>query len=262
VTADFGPIYAVAAQTDQKIWAGGTNLVRLNANGSTDLTLPWANSAGDSVKALLIQPDDKILAAGISSSGHCLIRLNPDATIDPLFTPLDVDTNLSDAGVYALELQPDGKIIVGGKFTTANGNPVANIIRLNPNGTIDNSFYAELFFGGDAATASVTALRFDSPRALFVGGRFDRANGIPRYGAAALDIGPLDTPKPTLSLTLNGTTLTITFATQPGIDYTVESADAVDSPNWQPLPNAPHNSGVVQVNLEGSSQFFRVIAQR
>jgi uncharacterized delta-60 repeat protein len=264
VTGDFGPIYAVAAQADQKIWVGGTNLVRLNADGSTDVTLPWAASTNEAVKAILIQPDGKILAAGVRVSGHSLIRLSPDASLDPTFTPLDLNTNISDAGVYALELQADGKIIVGGKFTTAAGVSAANIIRLNPNGAIDATFKAELTFGGEAGLASVTALRLSGDRMLFVGGIFDNANGIPRYGATALDIGATDTPPPvppTLHLTSEGSVLTITFFPQAGVNYTVESAEVVDSSNWQPVANAPHNSGIVQANITASNQFFRVVAR-
>jgi uncharacterized delta-60 repeat protein len=263
VTADFGPIYAVAVQKDQKIWAGGTNIVRLNADGSTDLTLAWANSTNDSVKALLVQPDDKVLVAGVSLSSHSLIRLNADATVDPSFTPLDLDTNFTDIGVYALELQPDGKIIAGGKFTTANGAPVANIVRLNADGTIDTSFHAELTFAGPAGKAIVKALRLDGADTLLVGGYFDQANGLPRYCAAALETGAGATEilQPTLHLAIDGAILTITFSTQSDVNYTVEAADTIDSANWTPLPNAPHNTGIVQANISTSNQFFRVVAR-
>jgi hypothetical protein len=77
-----------------------------------------------------------------------------------------------------------------------------------------------------------------------------------------LEIGATNAPgRPTLHLTANGTILTINFDTQPGINYTVESADTIGSTNWQPLPNAPHNTGSVQVNVSGSNQFYRVTAQ-
>ena len=42
--------------------------------------------------------------------------------------------------VLALALQPDGKIIIGGAFTAINGAPRYYIARLNPDGTVDNSF--------------------------------------------------------------------------------------------------------------------------
>ncbi|GAG16249.1 unnamed protein product, partial [marine sediment metagenome] len=52
------------------------------------------------------------------------------------------DVNLGAAGgwVYALAVQADGKILVGGSFTWLRGERRARIGRLNPDGTIDDSF--------------------------------------------------------------------------------------------------------------------------
>ena len=42
--------------------------------------------------------------------------------------------------VNALAVQADGKILVVGQFTLWNGFPTGRIVRLNPDGSLDNSF--------------------------------------------------------------------------------------------------------------------------
>jgi uncharacterized delta-60 repeat protein len=54
---------------------------------------------------------------------------------------VDVGFNVTiDGPVYALNLQQDGRIIVGGRFTTIGGVTRTNLARLNVDGTIDESF--------------------------------------------------------------------------------------------------------------------------
>jgi len=57
-------------------------------------------------------------------SRHRLARLNPDGTLDSGFTP---EPNNQ---VSSLALQTDGKILVGGNFTVAGGQPRNRIARL------------------------------------------------------------------------------------------------------------------------------------
>src|SRR5262245_23085220 len=52
------------------------------------------------------------------------------------FNP-DVNTN---GLVYTLALQADGKVVVGGSFTTVGGQPRTNLARLHPDGSLDLSF--------------------------------------------------------------------------------------------------------------------------
>ena len=77
-----------------------TNLVRLNTNGSLDLTFPKHSSAYST-------------------------------------TP-----SQGNGSIYRLALQADGKILVGGEFAAFDGLSVSNLVRLNTNGTVDNTFLA------------------------------------------------------------------------------------------------------------------------
>jgi uncharacterized delta-60 repeat protein len=136
VTTDFGSsdsANSVALQPDGKIVVAGGNygnylLARYNLDGSLDGTFdgdgkvtipgPWANSVA-------IQPDGKIVLAGPDSSTPNILfgvtRLNPDGSLDGTFGTYGRLTAGFGAGPYcppaqpyAVDVQPDGKIIVAG----------------------------------------------------------------------------------------------------------------------------------------------------
>ena len=77
--------------------------------------------------------DDKFFA-GVSANK--IIRLNLNGTVDNTFSS---GTGF-DFSVWSFAIQPDGKIVVGGGFTTYSGQSANSIIRLNSNGSIDNTF--------------------------------------------------------------------------------------------------------------------------
>jgi len=115
-----------------------------------------------------------------------IARLHSDGTIDNTFksplSSLDGSTN-----IYAMAVQEDGKVIVGGVFsiTVAPGVVHTNITRLNTDGSIDRSFNPT---GGgtakDAASAynRVMSLQLikgpDGKHRLWIGGYFERYNGV------------------------------------------------------------------------------------
>ena len=108
-----------------------TNIARLNADGTLDSGFnPGANST---VFSLATQTDGKILVAGLFTKlcgqpRSRIARLNADGTLDSGFNP---DPGGDYPGVYALALQADGKIMVGGSFSTLGGQARSNIGRLN-----------------------------------------------------------------------------------------------------------------------------------
>ena len=150
-------VWSVAVQADNKIVLGGdftrlngvvvNHIARLNADGSPDTAFTTAvNSTGDGtgfddeVYWVAVQANGQILVGGIFTTlngdvvNH-IARLNPDGTPDIAFTT-NTGTGF-DKRVNSIAVQADGKIVVGGKFTTLNGVTTNNIARL---------------FGGDAAT--------------------------------------------------------------------------------------------------------------
>jgi uncharacterized delta-60 repeat protein len=70
--------------------------------------------------------------------------------------------------VYAIHLQPDGKILIGGSFESVDGEPRANVARLNPDGTLDTSFDP----GQAADSGYVNAIIVQEDGSILVGGSF------------------------------------------------------------------------------------------
>ncbi|RZK29929.1 MAG: hypothetical protein EOO63_07955, partial [Hymenobacter sp.] len=90
----------------------------------------------------VLQPDGKILVAGNIDSYNGttrggILRLNADGSLDTSFAPTGSGI---DYDILAMVLQPDGKILIGGQFTTYNGASCRYLTRLNANGTRDASF--------------------------------------------------------------------------------------------------------------------------
>src|SRR5438045_2956812 len=93
------------------------------------------------VWSLALQPDGKVLVGGWIDEGHgYLVRLNADGTVDNGFNAA-VGGEGTPLTVYSFCVQPEGKIVIAGEFTLADGQSRTNIARLNPDGTLDMSFY-------------------------------------------------------------------------------------------------------------------------
>ncbi len=88
--------------------------------------------------------------------------------------------------IRAAALQHDGKILVGGEFTTIGGTSRPYLARLNPDGTVDGSFSAKL-------NGSAYALAVQPDGRILVGGDFTSANDTPRNHLVRLEAdGTLD----------------------------------------------------------------------
>ena len=132
-----GPI---VAQPDGKILVGfQSEIFRLLASGAIDVSFHYAAQGDSGVTTMAVQRDGKILAA----FGDKFVRLNPDGTLDTNF-----DAGLdSGAGVTQMLLQPDGKILINGNFSSVHGTARHGPTRLNPDGSLDETFsFAAGFF--------------------------------------------------------------------------------------------------------------------
>src|SRR5207249_1300852 len=185
VLTDFGgddEARALALQDDGKIVvAGGFGgpffaLARYNPGGTLDTSFGtggrvFTNFGGrDGARALALQADGKIVAAGFTSSDFgtrrrfALARYNPDGSLDPSFRGGRVVTSFADRDeASALALQSDGKIVVAG-FSDAGGRQDFALARYNPDGGLDLSFGSGgrvlTDFGGDDEAAAL-ALQAD-----------------------------------------------------------------------------------------------------
>ncbi|MBX3281956.1 MAG: VCBS repeat-containing protein [Acidobacteria bacterium] len=161
--------------------SGSRMLLRLNPDGSIDTTF---NARLNSYASkILAQPDGKIVVAGYFTSVNSvargrIARLNADGSLDTSFDP----GTGANSSIYAAAMQPDGRVIVGGYFTTFNGTPANRIVRLNSNGTVDPGFNT-----GTGADAFVQALELQPDGEVWVGGSFTQYNGQPAAALARLD---------------------------------------------------------------------------
>ncbi len=76
--------------------------------------------------------------------------------------------------------QPDGKTIVGGNFTRWGAASASGLIRLNADGTLDDTFTVQL----DGPL--VSAMELDGQGRLWIFGEFRMVNGVARPGIARL----------------------------------------------------------------------------
>ncbi len=95
------------------------------------------------------------------------------------------------SSVNSLAIQPDGKILVGGSFTTLDGQARTNLGRLNDDGTLDTAFkpWIGTYYG------SVNSLAVQADGKILVGGSFDTIGGQPRNNLGRLNVdGSVDMP--------------------------------------------------------------------
>lgn len=139
------------------------------------------------VLAAKVQPDGAVVLSGDFTSFNgvpCgrIVRLLPSGQRDSSF---NVGGLGADARVSALAVQPDGKIVAGGEFTTFNGQTALNLVRLEANGVVDPSFNALGFALGGTGPIGVHAFALQEDGKLLVGGYFESygqlfANGLVR----------------------------------------------------------------------------------
>jgi uncharacterized delta-60 repeat protein len=160
--------FALALQPDGKIVAGGatdiftpnTNfaLARYNADGSLDNTFGTSGKVitdffgnFDTINALIIQSDGKIVAGGRAdlvsnptNGEFALARYNADGSLDLSFGAggtVTTDFFGSIDNISGLALQSDGKIVAAGvAFVSNPGDKEVALARYNASGSLDSSF--------------------------------------------------------------------------------------------------------------------------
>lgn len=180
----------IATQSDGKPIVSGPSigLRRLNLNGTFDSTF---SGGSVSVKSIAFQTDGKIIIAGgftnfNGTPRNRIARLNPNGSLDTTFNP---GAGANAYTIFSAAIQPDGKIIIGGNFTTYDNISRNRIARLNSDGTLDTTFDP-----GTGMDGEVSAISIQPDGKIVVGGYFSDYNGTPRNRIARLNPnGSLDT---------------------------------------------------------------------
>lgn len=115
-----------------------SRFIKLFTDGSADLNFNSPSNLSE-ISNWDLDASNKIILFGTISGAQKYIRLNFDGSLDPTF-----DVAVTTRGtVTALEVQPDGKVLVGGDFDRINGRVRHKIARLNADGSLDTTFDAE-----------------------------------------------------------------------------------------------------------------------
>ena len=170
------------------------NISRLLRDGAMDRTFNAGVGPDQAVRALAVQPDGKVIMGGFFTNVNLtlrafLARLNLDGKLDFAFNPGVFNGGPGLNGpVLALALQPDGKTIVGGQFSSVYGASRNGIARVHTNGTVDVTFAP-----GAGANGQVRALALQSDGRVVIGGDFTLVNNTNRSRVARLNAdGTLD----------------------------------------------------------------------
>jgi uncharacterized delta-60 repeat protein len=150
------PQRVLAVQPDGKIiieaYVTSTNLrsalIRLNQDGSPDDSFSKNTPNYSILVSFASLVDGKMLifgfvpSSGVTGTEPRFDRLNLDGTVDNTFRP-----NLMPKCciyIYAIAPQTDGRIVVSGPFSSFDGHPRDGLVRLNMDGSVDESFNPDL----------------------------------------------------------------------------------------------------------------------
>jgi len=198
--------YAVAVQPDGKIVVAGFTqegggavamVVRYNADGSLDSTfgnhgVATANFQPKSswFLSVAVLDDGRILASGSVDSddrGFLLARFKPNGDPDPTLGGHGIVTATlpgGDLNGWDMAIQPNGKVVLGGYFTSDGGNSDLALTRFNVDGSLDAGFGSH-----GVVTQDISAVDYaygvvvQSDGKIVLGGRVDRTGLLARYNS-------------------------------------------------------------------------------
>ncbi len=158
------------------------NLARLTSDGTLDDSINITLRSTSQytyypiIRRVAVQPDGRILIAGTfnfvnNSVANNIARLNPDGSLDSSFI---MGTGFNNE-VSLMTLQLDGKILLGGNFSSYNGTSRGTVARLNTDGTLDTSFAVSI---STFVTFPITTILATSDGKVFLQGSFYRINGV------------------------------------------------------------------------------------
>lgn len=203
--------YSIVIQPDGKVLVGGAfqsinrksapRIARLNSDGSVDTEFDPGTGfgfPGDAlagiVSCIALQSDGKVLTGGYFDAVNGIIRpsiarLNADGSLDASFDP-GAGVSNGRLGpfrmltlIYGIVPLSDGKVLIGGLFTSYDGAKRHGIVRVHSNGSLDTGFETDFI-----PPSTVFHFAVQSDGKMLISGRF----GIMRLNAD----GTRNTPEP------------------------------------------------------------------
>jgi uncharacterized delta-60 repeat protein len=207
-------VRSIALQSDGHVLIGGFfsqaggathfYLARYSGSGVFDPSFPsLPGNVPITGAALVVAPDDSVFVSGVSAQP--VVKLHADGTYDAAFIAA-----ATDEGINGIALQPNGKMLIGGIFQEAGGQPRHALARLNSDGTLDTAF-GDMHFSFDATTPNgyVYGLAAQADGRIIAVGNFTLADSEPRQYVARVATG--DYAASALVVAGGGTTATVTW---------------------------------------------------
>ena len=197
-------VNTLALQPDGKLLIGGlftdvngvsthNHIARLNTDGSLDADFDLGTGMDGGVSAITVQTDGKVLIGGSFTqvngvTRRSIARFNADGSLD---TSFDDPGSGVDNVVSPLQLQPDGKVLIGGYFTHVDGVMRNHIARLYADSSLDVDLDTSPTHAVNNLVFSVAS---QPDGKTLIGGAFSSVDSVMRNRIARLNIdGSLDT---------------------------------------------------------------------
>ncbi|MFD2257448.1 Calx-beta domain-containing protein [Luteolibacter algae] len=198
-------VYTALPLANDQVLIGGNisnfglqgNIARLNADGSEDTSFLKGTGFNNDVRVIVEQSDGKLLVGGSFTSYNGIncnrvTRLNANGTIDTTF-----NSNLGSAAtrenmnpsVYALALESNGSILIGGNFTSFNGSAANGIVRRTSTGTAGTAL-APAFSSPTVIVPDIRSILVEQDGKIMIAGLFslEQSSGtLFRFSVARLN---------------------------------------------------------------------------
>ena len=172
-----------------------------------------------------------------------IARLNADGTLD---TSFNTDGSGFNDSVRAIVQQADGSLLVGGDFTSYNGNSCNRIVRVSADGALDTAFLTEI---GSAADNSVYTIGEETDGSILVGGQFETFNGEAVEGLIRLTSSGAKNTENALSLPFKSTWDSSIHHLQLEPDGKIITVGSFYIP---PISGSGIRSGIARLNIDGT----------
>ncbi len=233
-------------------------MVRLNGDGTLDSSFPAGSGPNNNVYFIASQAGGTLLIGGDfttvnGTNLNRVARLQADGSVDNSFMPAG---GASGGPVYHIVRQYNGKIVIGGSFTSLNGVSLNRLARLNADGSLDSGFNP-----GAGASDMVLTLAIQSDGMLVAGGLFATYDGT-NVGMIAQVYG--DPVYPMIAAVLSDSGDVLVSWPSWAMDYALQTTERLQPAAWQTLTNSATLQGdrlTITLPFAAASQFYRLISQ-